>query len=47
LVLWVFPFGGVFIERDNRDSTVVDQIWRVDVVGWEGEESLLIIAVQS
>jgi hypothetical protein len=26
---------------------VVEWIWRVDAVGWDGEESLLITAVQS
>jgi hypothetical protein len=43
----VFPCDGVFIGRDNQDSTVVERIRRVDAVVWEGEESLLITVVRT
>jgi hypothetical protein len=46
-VLRVFLFDGVFIGRENVDSMFVERIRRVNAVGWEGEESLLITVVRS
>jgi hypothetical protein len=40
-ILRAFPFTRVLVGGNDRDLTAVEGMWRVDVVGWEGEDCLL------